>query len=394
MEGDSVADGRHALEQLRTEQRNGQPYALVLFDMYLPDMDGLTLARAIKADPTLASVRLVMLTSFGQRGQAADAQQEGIAAYLTKPVRQSQLYNCFVMLMSSLAELPGASPITRHRIAEAKAQIRVRVLVAEDNIVNQRVAVRMLEQLGCRIDVAANGREAVEASARIPYDLIFMDCQMPDMDGYAATAAIRARETLTGIHIPIIAMTANAMQGDREQCLQAGMDDYVSKPVKTENLLEILQQWASQAAGTSPVPDTAVTGTSTPAPQEEESALCAQPFAALKELCDDEDPAFLLDLIKTYLQDTATHIATLRSAVFTRDARSLERTAHSLKSSSANIGALGMADLCGTLQTLGQAGSVPQAIPLVEQLTAEFDCVQKALYQECAAMQAPLADEH
>ena len=135
--------------------------------------------------------------------------------------------------------------ITRHNVAEAQTQARTRVLVAEDNIVNQKVAVRMLEKLGCRVDVVANGCEALKVLAQCPYDLVLMDCQMPEMDGYAATAAIRAREQQTGQHLPIIAMTANAMQGDREDCLQAGMDDYLSKPVQPAQLLTMLQKWGN-----------------------------------------------------------------------------------------------------------------------------------------------------
>jgi signal transduction histidine kinase/CheY-like chemotaxis protein len=249
MQVDSAVDGYMALERLRTAHHQGRPYQIVILDYQMPDMDGLELARAIKSDPTLMAVRLLLLNSVGQRGQDKDRRQAGIAASLTKPIRQSQLYDCLMTVMGTSAVSPSEPLITRHSLAEVQALEHARVLLAEDNVVNQRVAVRMLEKLGCRVDVVANGREAIDALVHLTYDLLFMDCQMPEMDGYEATAAIRVRETQTGDHIPIIAMTANAMQGDRERCLEAGMDDYVSKPVKSKDLVVILQKWVRPLAG-------------------------------------------------------------------------------------------------------------------------------------------------
>jgi signal transduction histidine kinase/DNA-binding response OmpR family regulator len=243
MQVDCVADGPTALARLQAAHHNGMPYALAILDMQMPGMDGLALARVIKADPLLRSLRLVLLSSIGQRGEAAAAQHTGIAAYLTKPIRQSQLHDCLTTVLGTPAAPPAMPLVTRHSLAETQAQLRVRVLVAEDNVVNQKVAVRMLEKLGSRVDVVANGREALEALSRIAYDLVFMDCQMPEMDGFKATVAIRAREVQTGGHLPIIAMTANAMQGDRERCLAAGMDDYIPKPVRSEELATILHRW-------------------------------------------------------------------------------------------------------------------------------------------------------
>jgi len=215
---------------------------LVLLDLRMPGMDGLELAQAIKSDPTLAPMQLVMLSSVSQRGQGTAAQQAGIAACLTKPVRQSHLYNCLMTVMGAAAEPTVVLPVTR-RQEETQVQIHARALVVEDNVVNQKVAVRLLEKLGCRVDVAANGREAVNMLAQLTYDVVFMDCQMPEMDGFAATAAIRQGEACTGQHMPIIAMTANAMQGDRERCLAAGMDDYLTKPFSMPQLTAVLQRW-------------------------------------------------------------------------------------------------------------------------------------------------------
>ena len=257
MHVDCVANASRALESLRTAHRDARPYDLAILDHQMPDMDGMTLARAIKSDPVLAPLPLVLLTSVSYRGSAGEAQRAGFSAFLLKPIRQSQLYDCIVSVMGTASTEPSpARLITRHTLKEAQAQLRARVLVAEDNAVNQKVALRMLEKLGCRVDVVVNGREAVEASARVPYQCIFMDCQMPEMDGYEATAMIRQREAQTGTHIPIIAMTANAMQTDRERCLAAGMDDYVSKPVESKELATTLRKWMLPAEDALPAADT------------------------------------------------------------------------------------------------------------------------------------------
>jgi CheY-like chemotaxis protein len=226
----------------------GEPFDLAILDLQLPDMDGLELARRIKAELPISSTRLILLTSLGRRGDAKAAQAAGIAAYLTKPIRQSQLYECLGLVLASAppatsgAAKPPAPLITRHSLSEAQAQSRGRILVAEDNPVNQKVAVKMIEKLGYRVDVAGNGREAVEALERIPYAVVFMDCHMPVMDGFQATHAIRRHER-GGRRTPIIAMTANAMQEDRKQCLDAGMDDFLSKPVASKSLAETLNRW-------------------------------------------------------------------------------------------------------------------------------------------------------
>ncbi|MDH5724686.1 MAG: response regulator, partial [Nitrospira sp.] len=183
----------------------------------------------------------------GRRGDAKIAREAGLAAYLTKPIRERQLHDCLVAVMTQRpdssrapAERPALPLITRHTLAETEAQVDLRVLLAEDNIVNQKVAVRLFQRLGYRIDVVANGREVLEALSRIHYDVVFMDCQMPEMDGFEATHLIRERAQWD--RVPIIAMTANAMQGDRERCLAAGMDDYVSKPISMDALASVLDR--------------------------------------------------------------------------------------------------------------------------------------------------------
>ncbi len=249
--------GAQALEMLRAAAARQESFEIAILDLMMPEMDGFELARAIKSEPTLSGTHLMLLPSYGKRGDGQIARDYGIAAYLQKPVRQSQLYNC---LMTVIAEAPGRTDgdqpsrlITQHslRSVPAAAQIetkpatsKARILIAEDNAVNQKVALSQLKSLGYAADVAKNGREAVEAAEKHSYDVILMDCQMPEMDGFEATAAIRRREGDAN-HTTIIAMTAHALEGEREKCIGAGMDDYISKPVKLETLKLTLQQWLS-----------------------------------------------------------------------------------------------------------------------------------------------------
>ncbi len=245
---ESAEGGAQALDVLRDAVARGAPFDLAILDLQMPNMDGLELARRIKAESPISATRLVLLTSLGRRGDAKAAQAAGIAAYLTKPICQAQLYSCLSLVLANAPSAvsgpaqPSAPLITRHSLSEAQAQSRGRILVAEDNPINQKVAVKMIEKLGYRVDVAGNGREAVEALERIAYAVVLMDCHMPVMDGFQATHAIRRREG-GGRRTPIIAMTANAMQEDRKQCLEAGMDDFLSKPVAGKALAETLNRW-------------------------------------------------------------------------------------------------------------------------------------------------------
>ncbi len=250
MECLSAEDGCRGLDLLRAAVARGEPYHLAILDFHMPRMDGLEVARAIRAEATLAALPLVLVSSVGLRGDAAQARQAGINAYLTKPLRHAQLFQTLAAVMGRALQQDAAhtdSLVTRHVLMESTAQSRPLILVAEDNAVNQKLAVRLLDKMGYRADVASNGLKVLEALSRISYAAILMDCLMPEMDGFAATAAIRTREQRTGAHIPIIAMTANAMQGDKERCLAAGMDDYLSKPVMLEALKVTLAQWTAAA---------------------------------------------------------------------------------------------------------------------------------------------------
>ena len=237
---ESVDDGVRALDRLRTAAAGGAPFDLAILDLHMSVMGGLELARRIKEDAAICSVRLVLLASLGRRGDAKMAQEAGIAAYLTKPIRQAQLTACLSAVMGQAA--PPGPIITRHSVAEAQAGLGGRVLIVDDNPINQKVAARMVEKLGCSVDIAANGREALEAVARTKYDAVLMDCQMPEINGFEATAEIRRREQ-GGKRLPIIAMTANTAQDDQALGYAAGMDDYLSKPFQAKALAEVLGRW-------------------------------------------------------------------------------------------------------------------------------------------------------
>jgi signal transduction histidine kinase/CheY-like chemotaxis protein/putative methionine-R-sulfoxide reductase with GAF domain len=255
MQKGSAASGFEALKILREAAAAGEAYDLALLDMQMPEMDGMTLAKAIKADPAIAKTRLIMLTSLGHRFETEELRAVGLDAYLVKPVKQSRLFDCIADVMGSglFAETPE---VMAAKPPEVAPLARLHLLLAEDNHVNQKVAVAQLKKLGCTVDVVANGLEVLDALPRVKYDLIFMDCQMPEMDGYEATRAIRKREQdqqrpcrwKAPVHI--IAMTANAMQGDREKCLAAGMDDYVSKPMRATELRAALERSLTKSSAT------------------------------------------------------------------------------------------------------------------------------------------------
>jgi CheY-like chemotaxis protein len=255
MRSDSYEGALQALQALREARAAGDPHQVALLDYQMPEMDGAMLAAAIKTDPLLSETVLIMLTSVGRWSEVRHMQGASIDACLVKPVRQSQLLstlaatwakklqNGHATKTSVVREIP--TPISK--LAGRFAGMPVRVLVAEDNPVNQKVAVRMLERVGLRPDVAGDGREAVTMCAFLPYDLIFMDCQMPEMDGYTAAAEIRKRQRPDG-RVAIIAMTAEAMEGARERCLAAGMDDYIAKPVRLEDMTEALKKWVPEGS--------------------------------------------------------------------------------------------------------------------------------------------------
>ncbi len=380
MQCDVATGGADALEMVAAASHL-RPYDIAILDMQMPGMDGLQLAQAIKREPANDHLKLVLMTSMAQRGHAVQSEQLGIAGYLNKPVRQAQLYDCLRTVMGSRADTSVLSPpppariVTARSLQEAEGLRRPRVLLAEDNQTNQMAAVRMLEMLGYQVDVAVNGVEAVEACRNGAYGIVLMDNQMPEMDGIAATRAIRAFEHAHGRSpVPIIALTADAMQGDREKCLAAGMNDYLSKPFRVVQLGEMLGRWDQVAAAGARPPESAATDPAVP-------AIDASVFDDFREP-GGGGRDFVATLIEQYLVESAARLATLDAAVARGDAGAARLAAHSLKGTSSTIGAGRLAVICSQLESLARHNRIDGAPALIVDLQHEFERVQRQLQIE------------
>jgi len=363
-----AASGSEALERLRdAAAREGKPFELVILDRLMPAMDGLELAGRIGRDPLLGRPRLVMVTRYGGSVAADEALRSGISGYLNKPVSQSQLFD-------TLVRVTGVQARVRRPRTELGPEQSRRILVVEDNLVNQKVAAGMLHKLGYQADAVADGQQALEAIERTRYDLVLMDCQMPVMDGYSATGEIRAREQ-GARRLPIVAMTAHALGGERERCLAAGMDDYLAKPVRIADLKQKVDYWCSVdhatvvAAVETPAPPAAPAGVSG------ESAIDRATLDELREVMGDD----LDELIGAYLDDTARRLEELHQAI---DGQPdvLVAVAHTLKGSSANVGARCFAERCATVHQRAASDATDPALrDLLGALGDEFERVRSAL---------------
>jgi PAS domain S-box-containing protein len=364
----AVESGPRGLAVLQQAADGGAPFDLAILDMKMPEMDGLSLARAIKRESGLTGVRLVLLTSFGQRGHGAEATKIGIAAYLTKPVDEADLYDCLVEVLDDARAGRAPHLVTRHSLREQRPPVAAHILVAEDNEVNQKVAAKILEKLGYRVELAENGKEALAACGRRRYDAVLMDGQMPGMDGYEATRRIRERETKGGRRVPIVAMTASAMKGDREKCLEAGMDDYITKPVTPEKLEAVLKKWVGTA--TSPA-ERAAAAAAPPAEQLDETVI--QSLMSV-----DDDGSLMEEIVATFLRIAPARLTAIKKAA-RGNAALLEREAHSFLGSCGNIGASRMAEICARLEVLGRSGSTEGAAALARTLEEELATVRPEL---------------
>ena len=406
MQPTSASSGPGALDQLRMAAKTGRPYPLAILDMHMPQMDGLELARTIKADPGRIAVRMVMLSSVDGTDNIRASREAGIIGHLTKPVRQSELYELLVTAMAGPAATVSIPVKSEPDVASSKGMERLkgRVLLVEDHPVNQEFALEILNVLGARAEVAGNGREALARLRDAAYDLVLMDCHMPEMDGFEATAAIRREEQSSGDkrRLPIIALTANALEGDREQCLSAGMDDYLPKPFGKQQLRDMLVRWLPQ----SPESDNPQTEERDSNAHRRSSGAETEPHATVKTSSDlgmsadshypplnpnslaqlrslDEggSSGFLARLVRAYLDKSPDDLRRLREALARDDSQAARRAAHSFKSSSGNLGALRLATFCKELEASGRSGNLACAGTLLADIEAEYQRVSEALMQ-------------
>ena len=373
MVDDQAQDAASAIALIEQQAGKGLAYDVAIVDMLMPGKDGIQFAKEMKVHPVGSLVRLVVLTSLIQRGHAELARQAGFVAYLTKPTRHDQLANCLRTVLG-LPELVGertvapvtatAPPlITRHTLAET--QSAARILVAEDNLINQKLTVRMLEKLGFQSDVVENGQEALEALARGSYAVVLMDCHMPLVDGFEATRLIRQREAAAqesaeadrheAHHLPVVALTANAMRGDRERCLAAGMDDYLTKPVRKEDLKGILDRWIS-ASIQIPLEHADRAEFSAEGKDARALPVIFDVAAMLRNI--GGDTALLEELVELFLQRYQPMLENIRAALADGDRQAVEQAAHMLKGTASNLCASEVVLSAGQLEALGRLGTL------------------------------------
>ena len=367
MEPAAVESGQAALEALAKAEREGAPYRVLLVDSSMPRMKGCELAERVRARPEHRGIAIVMLTSPLERGDAARCRELGIAAQVVKPIKQSSLLDAILTVLG-VAEQEGAAPLSAARRRESQGVRPLRVLLAEDNVVNQRIAAAVLEKRGHGVTIVGDGRAAVaalEAERGLPFDLVLMDVQMPGMDGLEATAIIREREKRTGSHIPIIALTAHAMKGDRDVCVGAGMDGYVSKPLKAEELLAAMDSATATATG----PAGAARPSASGPVLDERRALASV----------DGDVGLLAEVAGLFVEECPRFMARIAGAMGERDAHELERAAHALKGSASNFGAYPVVEIASRLEMMGKEGDLAGGAEVLAALEQELPRLKGAL---------------
>jgi PAS domain S-box-containing protein len=372
---DVVSSGARAIETLRRAARDGQPYHIVLLDMQMPVMDGEQTAREIKKDPLIGGAKIIILTSIGQRGDAARLEAIGCSGYLLKPVKQQMLIEALGAVLEFTQE-DQTGLVTRHTLSEQRRGQRV--LLAEDNPVNQKLAVLMLQRAGYSVDTVENGKDALEMTLRGNYNAVLMDVQMPELDGIEATRRIRAAETER--HTPIIAMTAHALKGDRERCFEAGMDDYLTKPIERDGLLQVLDRWIPPPGGVHAPAEPPSAPQPAQPPQAESAPEPPMNFdEALSRF--DHDRPFLEAMCGELMSGIPSRIADMRADLQAGNANDFFRHAHNLKGMAANFSTGPVVRLAAELEALGRSEDLTDAPTLLEQLVLEVERLRAYLLE-------------
>jgi signal transduction histidine kinase/DNA-binding response OmpR family regulator len=371
-----ASNGPSALLALRQAQADGTPFDVVITDMQMPDMDGLMLSRAIRQDPQLKDTCLIMMTSLGQAGNSQQIAEICFAAYMIKPVRNSELFSRLAAALSGAAHTDKLQLALQDKMTRHFLNSNVRILLAEDNITNQQVALGMLKKLGFRADAVANGIEAIKLLEKIPYDLVLMDIHMPEMDGFEATKRIRLSKSIQcSPKIPIIAMTALAMQGDEKRCLNAGMDDYITKPVSLKSLAEKLEKWLPAEQGQNYQQENIDTNTSNITYASQLPVFDRNVF--LDRVMGDEKKAD--KIVELFLDDIPRKIELLEKAMETCDLDTFQRVIHSIKGAAANVGGEALCELAAQVEKACKEGQFELVIDGYPQLLSQFDSLKEAM---------------
>ena len=378
-----VMDGPGALQVLYKALDESDPFRIAIIDMQMPGMDGETLGRIIQTDNRFNDIRMVMLTSLGMRGDVRHFQEIGFSAYATKPIRHQELKAVLSLALSERDKSSHRTIATRHTARETLdlfAGRKARILLAEDNITNQLVALGILKKLGLRADAVANGSEAINALETLPYDLVLMDVQMPEMDGLEATRQIRnSKSAISNRRVPIIAMTAHAMQGDRERCMNAGMNDYITKPVSSRALSEVLDKWLPKKE------KTVNSELQTEKHPHRVSSIKSQipvfdKAGMLDRLMDDQDLARMI--VEGFLKDIPLQITALQGYLETGDATGTERQAHSIKGASANVGGERLRAVAFEIEKTAMTGDLNAARIHMPELEEQFERLNQVMSKE------------
>jgi len=381
-----AVDGKTALSIFEENKNNDNPFHLALLDMQLPDIDGFELANELKKLSDGKGLQLILLTAFDRRGLGDSALRAGFSTYLTKPVKQSQLLDAISNLISKPAQMerPSQGEISKPQLVKASkenAVDKISILLAEDNPANQKLAIIQIQKLGYQVNAVDNGKKAVDMINGEPhrFAMILMDCQMPEMDGFEATRMIRTSEKVTKNHIPIVAMTANAMEGDRKVCEEAGMDDYISKPVTMKVLAEVLERWSH------PSPGKKVTHEVSKEKGKMKITLDNKILNNIRDLQSEGEEDLLSELVDVYKKDSEQTMAKIRISIEQKDFTALKRAAHNLKGSSANLGCVDLSAFCRKIEAAAEENDSS----MLNQILPELDKVYSETVKELVKVKKP-----